>query len=206
MVKRRVATAGRTRQTVVTDSNAATAALKTVIRANPVLMVRAVSAPAVSEASAQNAVTVRHHAMRQSRISHWLTKPLWQQPVVPVMTPSPCKTEPPQTLAAMKAAVSVVSAMVAAMTVVANAAKRVTQTLKKMAHPALKPSHQRQPSWQCHRHCLIPTSSMRLLQSCPRPMRTTRSHVNPESAAAGTVMVATVANGQTALSAVKQAK
>ena len=110
-----------------------TAALKTVNPASLVLMVRAVSAPAVSEASAQNAVTVPRHAMLQSRTSRWLTKPLWQQPGVPVMTPNLCKTVLPRMLAAMKAAVSAVSAMVAAMTVVVNAAKRATQTLKEMA-------------------------------------------------------------------------
>ena len=136
MVKRRVTTAGQIRRSVVMGSNAATAALKTVNPASLALKVCEANVPAVSEASAQNAVTVPRHAMLQSRTSRWLTKPLWQQPGVPVMTPNLCKTVLPRMLAAMKAAVSVVSAvsaMVAAMTVVVNAAKRATQTLKEMA-------------------------------------------------------------------------
>ena len=135
VVKRRVMTAGQIRPAVVMGSNAATAALKT---ASPALTVCAVSVPAVSEASAQNAGTVRRHAMLQSRTLRWLIKPLWQQPYVSVMTPSLCKIALPWTPDAMKAAVSAVSAMVVAMTVVVNAAKRATQTLKKRVHPALK--------------------------------------------------------------------
>ena len=48
---------------------------------------------------------------------------------------------------------------------------------------------------------LMPTPLLQL-----RPVSRVKSHASPESAAAVTVMVATVASGQTALSAVNQAK
>jgi hypothetical protein len=127
-----------------------TAVLKTVNPASLALTVRVASAPVVSEASVQNAVTVRRHAMLQSKTSRWPIKPRWQPPVVLVMTPNLCRTALLLMLAALKAAVSAVSVvsaiMVAAMTVVVNAAKRPTQALKKMAHLALKPFHQWPPS------------------------------------------------------------
>lgn len=138
VVKRRVTTAGQIRQSVVMGSNAVTAARKTV---NPALKVCAVSAPAASGASVQNAVTVRH-AMPQSRTLHWPTRPPWQQSCVLVMALNPCKIAPPRTLAAMKAAVSVVSALVAATTAVVSAAKPTMQTPKKKAHSVLKQRHQ----------------------------------------------------------------
>ena len=47
----------------------------------------------------------------------------------------------------------------------------------------------------------MPTPLLRL-----RPVSKVKSHASPESAAAVTVMAATVANGQTALSAANQAK
>ena len=59
-----------------------------------------------------------------------------------------CKTVQPRTLAAMKAAVNVATAMVAATTAVANAPKATTPALKEMARSILKRRHHLQQQRQ----------------------------------------------------------
>ena len=140
-VKRHVTTAVQTRQIVTMDSNATTAALKTVIRANPALMVRAVSAPAANGATVQSAATALR-ATLQNRTLRWSTRPPWPLPSVAVMASSPCQIALPRMQAAMKAVVSGVTAMDAATTAVVNGAKVTTRTRKVRVHSTLK---QRQP-------------------------------------------------------------
>lgn len=136
-VKRHVTTAVQTRQIVTMDSNATTAALKTVIRANPALMVRAVSAPAANGATVQSAATALR-ATLQNRTLRWLTRPPWPLPSVAVMASSPCQIALPRMQAAMKAVVSGVTAMDAATTAVVNAAKVTTRARKARVHSTLK--------------------------------------------------------------------
>lgn len=136
-VKRHVTTAVQTRQIVTMDSNATTAALKTVIRANPALMVRAVSAPAANGATVQSAATALR-ATLQNRTLRWSTRPPWPLPSVAVMASSPCQIALPRMQAAMKAVVSGVTAMDAAMTAVVNAAKVTTRARKARVHSTLK--------------------------------------------------------------------
>ena len=140
-VKRHVTTAVQTRQIVTMDSNATTAALKTVIRANPALMVRAVSAPAANGATVQSAATALR-ATLQNRTLRWSTRPPWPLPSVAVMASSPCQIALPRMQAAMKAVVSGVTAMDAATTAVVNGAKVTTRARKVRVHSTLK---QRQP-------------------------------------------------------------
>ena len=140
-VKRHVTTAVQTRQIVTMDSNATTAALKTVIRANPALMVRAVSAPAANGATVQSAATALR-ATLQNRTLRWSTRPPWPLPSVAVMASSPCQIALPRMQAAMKAVVSGVTAMDAATTAVVNRAKVATRARKVRVHSTLK---QRQP-------------------------------------------------------------
>ena len=140
-VKRHVTTAVQTRQIVTMDSNATTAALKTVIRANPALMVRAVSAPAANGATVQSAVTA-FRAMLQNRTLRWPTRPPWPLPSVAVMVSSPCQIALPQMRAAMKAVVSGATAMDAATTAAVNAAKVITRVRKARVHSTLKQRRQ----------------------------------------------------------------
>ena len=140
-VKRHVTTAVQTRQIAAMGSNATTAVLKTVICANPALMVRAMSAPAANGATVQSAVTA-FRVMLQSRTLQWSTRLPWPLPSVVVMASSPCQIALPQMQAAMKAVVSEVTAMDAATTAVVNGAKVTTQARKVRVHSTLK---QRQP-------------------------------------------------------------
>lgn len=140
-VKRYVTTAVQTRQTVAMGSNATTAALKTVICANPALMVRAVSAPAANGATVQSAVTA-FRATLQNRTLRWPTRPPWPLPSVAVMVSSPCQIALPQMRAAMKAVVSGATAMDAATTAAVNAAKVITRVRKARVHSTLKQRRQ----------------------------------------------------------------
>lgn len=152
VAKRPVTTARQTHKPVVMDSNAAKPALKTASR---VLKVRAVSAPAANVVTAQNVVTA-FRAMPWSKTLHWQTRPPWRQPCV-AMALNKCKIVPPRTLAAMKAAVNVVTAMVAATIAGVNALKATTRVRQEMARSTLK--RLRHLQWQRQRPCLTQTAT-----------------------------------------------
>ena len=191
---RRAVKAGQTHQFELMDNNATKAAPTTVNHVSHVLRARAVSAPAASVVTALNVVTARH-AMLQSKISRWPTRPPWRRPCV-VMALSKRKSVPRRKLAATRAAVSVVNAMVVVTIVAVNALKATTRALSEMLHSTLKPS--------CPHHC------QQRRQTATRPLRLRlasmlKSNVNPGNAAAVTVTAATAVNVVMALTATTQA-
>lgn len=111
------------------------------------------------------------------------------------------KIAPRRTLAAMKAAVNVETAMVAATIAAVNALKARARTLKEMARSIPKLRRRLQPQRQ--RHCWMQTV-MRLQWS--KPVNKVKSNVSPESAVAVTVMAATAVNVVTTLNATMQAQ
>ena len=113
-----------------------------------------------------------------------------------------CKTVRPRTLAAAKAAVNVVTAVVAVTTDVVNAPKATTLALKETARLTLKLLRQLQLQQQRQRQYSMQTA-IRLLQ--PPAVSRVMSSASPESAAAATVMAATAANVVKVLNAAREA-
>ena len=105
-------------------------------------------------------------------------------------------------LAAAKAAVNVVTAVVAVTTDVVNAPKATTRALKKTARLTLKLLRQLQLQQQRQRQYSMQTA-IRLLQ--PPAVSRVMSSASPESAAAATVMAATAANVVKVLNAAREA-
>ena len=199
--KRLAMTAVQTDKPVVTDSNATKPVPKTASRANHVLKVRAVNAPAANVATAQNGViaVTAYRAMPWSKTLRWPTRPPWQPPCVG-MALNRCKTVPRRTLAAMKAAVNVVTATVAETIAAVNAQMARTPVVKEMARSILKRLHhsRRQRQRLCWMQRVIRPPQSRATSKV-------KSNVNPGSAAAVTVMAATAANVVTTPNAAKQA-
>lgn len=173
--------------------HATTAAPKTV---NPAPTVPAVNAPAANAVIAQSVVTA-HRAMQPSKTSQLPTRRRWLR-LCAAMALNQRQIAPPKTLAALRAAVNVVTATVGATIAAVNVAKVKAQALNKKRSSTLKQRHSLQQELRYW------TPAIRRLPS--KAVSSVRGNVNRASVAAATVMAVNAANVVKALSARKQSR